>query len=198
MKTFRRSLPFLAVLTAVLPSWGAASTQAPEDFLKAGIDRVLAVAYAQSGDPLVTRLKPVLSDIFTFDGITRRAVGPAWRGFTPAQQAQITELFTELVMRTYAERFDPVSPVEISYGQPVDLGRNQVEIPTVVTYSGSNFAVIYRLQPEGGSWRVFDIIAEGVSLVGNYRAQFDSIVNRGGAPALIRSLQDNLAATPLR
>jgi phospholipid transport system substrate-binding protein len=146
----------------------------------------------------VTRLKPVLSDIFTFDGITRRAVGPAWRGFTPAQQAQITELFTELVMRTYAERFDSVSPVEISYGQPVDLGRNQVEIPTVVTYSGSNFAVIYRLQPEGGSWRVFDIIAEGVSLVGNYRAQFDSIVNRGGAPALIRSLQDNLAATPLR
>jgi phospholipid transport system substrate-binding protein len=85
---------------------------------------------------------------------------------------------------------------KIAYGSPVELGPDRREIPSRVTTSTSSdpVAVVYRLIKLPVGWRIYDVLIEGVSFVANYRAQFDEIIQRGGAPAVIRTLETKLAA----
>jgi phospholipid transport system substrate-binding protein len=85
---------------------------------------------------------------------------------------------------------------KIVYGTPVELAPDRREIPTrVITSSSSNsIAVVYRLIKLPAGWRIYDILIEGVGFVANYRAQFDDIIQKGGAPAVIRALETKLAA----
>lgn len=85
----------------------------------------------------------------------------------------------------------------MTFGNPTQLNPTRVEIPTTIQTSGATYSVIYRMELDSSStpsrWRVYDVIAEGVSLISNYRSQFAPIVGRGGAAALLRSLEAKLA-----
>ena len=133
---------------------------------------------------------------FAFDLVTRQAMGPGWRQFSPTDQKRVTDLFSELVIRTYSARVVGTQRPKIAYGTPVELAPDRREIPTRVTTSSSNepFAVVYRLIKLPTGWRIYDVLIEGVSFVANYRAQFDEIIQKGGAPAVIRTLEAKLAA----
>ncbi len=65
-------------------------------------------------------------------------------------------------------------------------------MPTSVEYEGNTYSVAYRMQQGESGWRIYDVIIEGVSMVGNYRSQFDAIIKRGGADALLQALAENL------
>jgi phospholipid transport system substrate-binding protein len=132
---------------------------------------------------------------FALDLVTRQAMGPGWRQFSAAEQKRITELFSELLIRTYSARVVGTERPKISYGAPVELAPDRREIPTRVITSSSNdpIAVVYRLIRLPAGWRVYDVLIEGVSFVANYRAQFDEIIQKGGAPAVIRTIEAKLA-----
>jgi len=176
----------------------AAAVTDPQTILKQAVDEVLGVAYAAPttppADPLVTRLRPVLEKYFSFELITRSAVGPGWSSFKSAEQQRTITLFTDLVIRTYSDKFEPGDRPKVTYGKPVEIDdTNRRELPTTITYAGKNYAVSYRLRllPEG--WRIYDVNIEGVSMVANYRAQFDPLFQKGGAAAIIAALEKNLA-----
>lgn len=175
-----------------------AAAASPEQFVQDGVAQVMAIVYdtPATDQPLSVRVRPVLEKDFDLDGITRRAVGPAWRQFTPEQQQKVTELFSEMVLRTYADRFEPKERPKITYRKTEDLGSGRVEVPSSITYQGQVYAVGYRLQQKEGRWRVYDVIIEGVSMVSNYRGQFDAILQKGGAKALIKSLEENVRHPP--
>ncbi len=99
-----------------------------------------------------------------------------------ARKKKLTDLFTTLIIRTYSEKFTPENtPSSISRKRP-ETAPGRVEIPTSLLYKGSRYTVIYRLEePEG--WRITDIVAEGVSLIANYRTHFDAEFKKGGADA---------------
>ncbi|HEX4201201.1 MAG TPA: ABC transporter substrate-binding protein, partial [Chthoniobacterales bacterium] len=79
-------------------------------------------------------------------------------------------------------------------GKTVSLSPDRCEIPTRVTApNGEPYAVVYRLINLSGGWRIYDVLIEGVSFVANYRAQFDDLVRRGGAAAVIKTLEAKLA-----
>lgn len=163
--------------------------------LIAGIEEVSAKLRAQPDQQdLVAILDEAANKHFSFTTTTRLAVGPAWRDFTPEQRTRATELFSRLMVRTYAARIQGETKPDISYGTAVELKAGRMEIPTTVRSGGQNYAVVYRLEldPAAG-WRVYDVTAEGVSLIANYRAQFDPLVKKSGAEGLIQSLQTKLA-----
>ena len=193
-------LPALFIVAVVAPC--RAATDTPETILRRGVDEVMAVVYDPSpGEaPLSVRVKPVLQKYFDFAGITRRAVGPGWRQLSSAQQKQATELFGEVVLRTYADRFQPKEKPTISYGKVVELSARRRELAQTVGYLGQNYSVAYRMeQQSSGGWLVYDIIIEGVSMVSNYRAQFEAVLQKGGPESLLKSLEDTLrdiASTP--
>ena len=189
--------------TLALVVFGAARLfyAAPVDdamtMLRNSVDEVLSIAYSSGAtQTLPRRVRPALEKSVAFDIVTRQAMGPGWRQFSPTDQKRVTELFSELLIRTYSARVVGTQRPKVVFGSPVALGSDRFEVPTRVTTPTSNepVAVGYRLVKLPNGWRIYDLLIEGVSFVANYREQFDEIIQRGGAAAVIRSLEAKLAA----
>ncbi len=188
-------LAFTLVLLAIAWSPVVASTADAETSLRKAVDQVLAVTQkSKGGRSMAEQIQPILERHVCFESMTRRAVGPGWRQFTPQQQAEATRLFTKLIIRSYSNKFTPGEQPQIKYLKPTTPGAGKVEIPTSTVYKGSRYSVTYRLE-DRGQWLITDILAEGVSFVANYRAQFDALVKKGGAVAVLDSLKQSVGRT---
>jgi phospholipid transport system substrate-binding protein len=190
-------LPLLFFASALLPfsvSYGQAAQA--EAHLRKSIDQVVEVLLQPgSAATHLQKLRPVLERSMCFETMTRRAVGPGWRDFSAPDQKAATDYFTTVVIRRYTEGFTLGERPVIKFLGTTTPGADRAEIKTNTIYEGKKYEVIYRLENRGG-WRVTDVIIEGVSLVANYRAQFDSLFKRGGAKAVLDSLQRSAARNP--
>lgn len=183
----------LAALFVLHGAAFAAATAEAEKRLHSAVDDVLAVAdRATTNRGLAESLRPVLQKYLSFEAMTRRAVGPGWRQFSKDQQKEATQLFTTLIIRTYSAKFTPGEHPAITFKPASAPAPGRVEVPTTLVYQGSRYAVIYRLEEVEG-WRITDIVAEGVSLIANYRSQFDAQFKKGGAAAVVSALSQSVA-----
>jgi phospholipid transport system substrate-binding protein len=191
------ALPVAAVVCSVFawPGPAVAAADSPEVTLKRGLGELLgSVKGRNNSDPveLAKRLRPILDRFFNFESLTRRALGPGWKELNAAQQKKATQLFSEIIIRSYTSRFDPSSEVDVQFIRSVDLGNGRQEVPAVARYQGNAVSVAYRVEPGPEGWRVYDVVIEGVSMASNYRSQFDSIRQKGGPDAIIRAMEDKL------
>lgn len=169
------------------------STAEAEKRLQVAVNDVLNVAdRARTNSALAESLQPVLAKYMSFDAMTRRAIGPGWRQFTPDQQRKVTQLFTTLVIRKYSSKFTLGEHPVVKFKAAQALAPGRVEVPTTLLYQGSQYNVTYRLE-EAEGWRITDVMVEGVSFVANYRAQFDAQFKKGGSNAVIGALSESLA-----
>lgn len=183
----------IAVLGLTVPNLEAAPDDAAVQKLKSAVNEVLAVAdTASSPSVLAQKLGPVLGKHVSFEVMTKRAVGPGWRSFTPEQQKKATDLFAKLIIRTYSAKFTPGEKPVIEYLAATTPAKGRVDVPTKMQYKGAKYSVSYRLE-QSGSWMITDVIIEGVSLIANYRSQLDAQFKRGGAQAVINSLNQSLS-----
>ncbi|MET0263482.1 MAG: ABC transporter substrate-binding protein [Rariglobus sp.] len=201
MKIHRLFLTLLGCVALLSVARADTATDDPVVMLRAGVDEGLAIAYdTQSTTPLADRIRPSLEKYFTFEGITRRAVGPGWRQFSAEEKTKATQLFSDLVIRTYANKFEPGPRPVISFGKtiiPDSTRPNLRELPTTITYEGKAYSVSYRVEQVNGTWKVYDMNIEGVSMIANWRAQLDPIFQKGGVKAVISALEKNIPlATP--
>ncbi len=170
-----------------------ASSDQAEKRLQTAVNEVLEVANATSNqEALATALRPVLQKHLSFEAMTRRAVGPGWRQFSDDQKKQATQSFTTLIIRTYSSKFTPGEHPEVQYKATMTPAAGRVEIPTSLLYQGSRYNVTYRLEQAEG-WKITDVLIEGVSLVANYRSQFDAEFKKGGANAVVGALSQSVA-----
>ncbi len=200
-----RNLSSLATLGVLLLAFAPATWAGPAEdaraALGAGIEEVSAALRDRPAqENLITLLDTLADKHFAFETTTRLAVGPGWREFTPEQRTQATDLFSRLIIRTYADRINGDKPPEISFGTATELRANRVEVPSRVVADGQTYAVTYRLELDKteNRWRIYDVVAEGVSLISNYRSQFDPIVRRDGAKGLLAALENQLANVAAR
>ncbi|RFC44084.1 MAG: phospholipid transport system substrate-binding protein [Verrucomicrobia bacterium] len=187
-------LSALVVLCAS-PLASAATAETPDATLNRGLAEILSVVKGHpSNNPaeLAKRLRPTLEKFFNFESLTRKALGAGWKDLTKEQQTQAVKLFSEIIIRSYTSKFDPNSQVEIQFAKAQDLGDGRKEVPAAAKYQGKVVAVSYRMETALEAWRVYDVIVEGVSLAANYRAQFDSIRQKGGSEALLKAMEDKL------
>lgn len=187
---------FLLLLAPLLLLQGTAlaSTEAAEKSLHSAVDEVLNVAdHATSNSALATSLRPILLKRISFDAMTRRAIGPGWRQFTPDQQKKAVDFFATLIIRTYSAKFTPGEHPVIKFKPGIATAPGRVEVPTTLLYQGSHYEVVYRLE-EAEGWRITDVVIEGVSLIANYRTQFDAQYKKGGADAVISALTQSVNA----
>lgn len=188
-----RALVFLATLT-LLSAPAFASTAEAEKRLHSAVDEVVKIAeHASSISALAESLRPILQKYLSFDAMTRRAIGPGWRQFSKDEQAQAIKLFTTLIIRTYGSKYTPGEQAVITFKAASTPAPGRVEVPTTLLYQGSRYSVIYRLE-EAEGWRITDVVVEGVSLVANYRSQFDAQFKKGGASAVMSALSQSVAA----
>jgi phospholipid transport system substrate-binding protein len=181
-------------LLAAIPHSFASSSAAAEDFLKKSVSEVVSIAKSSpNSTALADSLRPLLLKTISFDAMTRRAVGPGWRQFTAEQQKESIRFFSTLIIRTYSGKFTPGELPEITYKAATSPTPERVEVSTMTLYKGSKYNVIYRLEEIDG-WRITDVVIEGVSMVANYRTQFDAEFKQGGADAVLGALKKSGSA----
>jgi phospholipid transport system substrate-binding protein len=170
-------------------------TEEADNRLKKAVGEVVTIAaHAPDRKTLSEQVKPVLQGILSFETMTRRAIGPGWRQFTPAQQQEATGLFTTLIIRTYTAKFTPGELPSVTFKAASTPSPGRVEVPTTSSYNGSSYDVVYRLEESEG-WKITDVVIEGVSMIANYRTQFDAEFTQGGANAVIKALNHSLSSS---
>lgn len=185
---------FILAVSLLWQGVSSAATDEAEKRLKSAVDDVISIAdRASSNAALAEDLRPVLTKAISFEAMTRRAVGPGWRQFSGEQQKKATGLFTTLIIRSYSSKFTIGEHPVVKYKAAAEPAPGRVEVPTTLLYKGSDYNVTYRLEASEG-WRITDVLVEGVSLIANYRAQFDAQFKKGGAEAVLNSLAQTVAS----
>ena len=138
----------------------------------------------------VDRLREVLSPIFDYEEMAKRALGIHWRSRTPAEQEEFARLFRNFIERVYADKIDLYKGEKVVFGrETLDKDFAQVE-STMVGDKNEEFSVIYRLRQNNGKWKVYDAVIENISIVNNYRAQFDRVINGSSYQELVKKIKD--------
>lgn len=190
-------LRIVVALVAALALAGiAAAQEAPDALVKRVSEEVLQVVKTdpkiQAGDRDRIRevLETKLAPHFDFERMTALAVGRGWRQATPQQQKQLVDQFRTLLVRTYSNAFVQYRNETISY-KPfrADPGATDVTVRTEVVRPGqAPVQIDYTLGKKGNEWKAYDVIVGGVSLVTNYRDEFNAQIQSGGIDGLVRSL----------
>lgn len=185
MTTPRLFLLLTVLVTLAVP---AMAQSVAEQKVRSNNDELITIAEkVPNNEVLMQKVRPVLEKNMSFPAMTRRAIGPGWKTFTPDQQKKAISLFTDLIIRRYAGRYTIGERPEVTYKTVATPAPGRAEVPTVVLYKGSKYEVIYRLE-QSEDWRITDVVVEGVSFVGNYRSQFDAQFQKGGATAVLAAL----------
>jgi phospholipid transport system substrate-binding protein len=138
-----------------------------------------------------------LAPHFDFELITRSAVGRDWSKASPAQRQQLIAAFRALLVSTYAKSLAKYSGEQVVF-KPSRPGTREgtVVVPTEITGGGGPpIPIDYRMHKEGGTWQVYDLVIDNVSMISNYRGQFRASIARSGIDGLIRELESKATGT---
>jgi phospholipid transport system substrate-binding protein len=188
----RRRLASLAVvLLATTAGAGPARAGQPTEVLRQSTEQIRQILEDPTRSLPDKRLavRRVAEQIFDVTEAARRALGPHWLRRTPAEREEFVRLFAELLEYTYVSRIDQYAGERVHYtGESVE-GDHAAVRGRIVTPQGVEVPVEARLHRRGDRWLVYDLHVENVSLVGNYRAQFDRIVRTASWEELVRRLR---------
>jgi phospholipid transport system substrate-binding protein len=184
----------MLVFALVVAVAGPALAGAPTDQLKQHVDEVIKALSDPSlqGKPAPRRaaVRKISEDIFDYPETARRALGQHWNGRTPDEQREFVQLFADLLDRAYFSKIDRYQGEKVRYGAETINGDEAMVKTTIVTRAGgSEVPVDYRMHQAGGRWLVYDVNIEGVSLVSNYRTQFNKIVQTESYATLVQKLR---------
>ena len=190
-----RALPALAAVLFAVPAW---AQEAPDALVKRVSQEVLTIVKSdpkvRAGDQARIRevVETKLAPNFDFARMTALAMGRNWSKATPEQQAQLAEQFKTLLVRTYSSAITTYKDETIEY-KPLrmDAGASDVIVRTQVNRAnGAPVPIDYSLaKGADGNWKAYDVIVGGVSLVTNYRDEFNDQIKAGGVDGLIKKLQ---------
>ena len=172
----------------------------PMATIKGPIDALIDILndpqYKTPGTKIVQRnqIWKTVKSMFDFREISRRAVARNWREFNDAEKTQFTDVFADFLGNTYIDKIQGEYHNEkIVYLSQDFYSDRYAEVKTQILRETVEIPVNYRmLKGDEGSWKVYDIIVEGVSLVKNYRTQFASILKKETPAQLIQRLNEKL------
>lgn len=168
---------------------------APTDQLKSSVEQIVKVLE----DPALktesrvkdrrAAIRKEAEVVFDFTETAKRALGRHWQGLSEKDRQEFTGLFTDLIERAYISKIERYSGERIAYaGEAIDGGLATVRT-RFVTKQGTEVPVDYRMQQRGDRWLVYDVSVEGVSLINNYRTQFDRIIQTSSYAELVRKMK---------
>jgi phospholipid transport system substrate-binding protein len=168
----------------------------PLELVRTAVDKAVQILKdpkLQSQDKKKERidgLREALNPIFDYEEMAKRALGAHWRRRTPAEQEEFVKLFRDFLEKIYSDKVDLYGGEKVRFGREViDKDFAQVE-SVVIRPKGEEIAVIYKLRQMNGQWKVYDAVVENISIVNNYRSQFDRIISSSSYEELVKRLQE--------
>jgi phospholipid transport system substrate-binding protein len=167
---------------------------APVQALDTGLLAIMKAGARAGTAGRAAQIGPVVDRSFDIPLMTRLAVGPAWTGFAPADQAALVAAFRRLTVNTYARNFDGFSGQSFAIQPQVETrGGDKLVRTTLSDPSGQPVAIAYRLRQSGGGWRIIDVFYKSISQLTTRRSDFAQVLAQGGARGLVAHL-DAMAA----
>jgi phospholipid transport system substrate-binding protein len=174
----------------------AANAGAPSEQLRNTVDQVLVILLDPALKPEPQKnerreqLRRVIFARFDFSEMARRSLGPEWRRRSPAEQQEFTNLFTDLLQESYIGTIESYSGEKVSYGRETQDQDNAEVQTTLMTKGDATYSINYRLRLLGKDWKVYDVVVENISLVNNYRSQFNRVISKSSYDELVRTMKE--------
>jgi len=186
------ALPAPVAAQAAAPA-NAALTAAPRKIIDDAAVEIVAIL-ARKDDPAekrVAEIEAIAYELFDFTTMSKLVLARNWRKMTAQQRTDFVREFKRHLSHTYGTRLDRYDQERVDvYGAQVEQ-RNDVTVKTRIV--GGQFAgaeISYRLRQQAAEWKIIDVVIEGVSLVSNYRSQFQEVLNTGTIDDLMAKLRD--------
>jgi len=192
---FRRGLVLLLLVFGIaLPGWAGE----PTDAIKQTTDKILSILTNPSlkGSSKTAEreklIRQAIDERFDWEEMSRRSLARYWDQRSDGEKKEFVRLYSDLLERTYMDKVEGYSGEKVTYeGESIDNGYAVVKVK-IVTKKNTDIRVHYRLKRDGNKWLVYDVSIEGVSLVNNYRTQFNNIILKSSYENLVKRLRDRV------
>ena len=198
MKLKTRLCLSIVAFLILLFSGKAANAGEPTEAIRGAVNQGVEILKSAKLDnqkqrvQVIDRLRQIVYPLFDFNEMAMRSLGPNWRRLNPQQQKEFASTFTALLEKTYADQIDLYDGQQVVYaGESVDGDYARVD-SRIIDKKGQTYSVAYRLHKVDGKWRIYDVVAENISLVNNYRAQFNRVIAKSSFEELLKTMKQQV------
>ena len=192
---------FVVTLTLVVGGSAAAQAGEPTEAIRGAVNQGVEILKNAKLDnqkqraQVIDRLRQIVYPLFDFNEMAMRSLGANWRRLQPEQRKEFVSTFTALLEKTYADQIDLYEGQKVVYGaETIDGNFAQVD-SRIIDKNGQTYSVVYRLHRVDNKWRIYDVVAENISLVNNYRSQFSRVIAKSSFEELLRVMKQQLGQT---
>lgn len=195
----RLGVLLLATVVALLLSPIGAVAATPTASIQGAIDGVIKILNTDSLKGEAKRqvrrdkIRGAIGSSFSFEAMGKRSLGKHWKKLTDAEKIEFVEVFGTMIENSYISKLEKYTDEKVLYEKET-IKKSSAEVRTkVITSSGTKIPINYRMSNKTGSWLVYDVVVEGVSLVRNYRSQFAQVLKKEPIATLITTLREKSA-----
>jgi len=184
---------------AVLAADNSGGAVSPRVDVQATLDQMVKIVELYPGEenvkPRREKLREVIAPKFDFENMARSSLGTHWNTIPDVDRREFVRIFSDLLAKTYLKRIENIrsDTVRVDSERFNDPPTSAV-IKTTVTYKGDKFPIDYRMAAGAGGWKVYDVIIENISLVSNYRTEFNGIIRNEQFAGLMKRLRNKITA----
>jgi len=185
----------LVILIFAFPVYAGA----PLDSVKKCVNEVIGIV----GDPKLKsesakeikkeKLRVLYKQMFDEIEFSKRTLTRNWNNFTPAQREEFVKLFEQVLEKAYGDKVLSYTNEKVDFYKETMLSANQAEVQSRIITSSKEVPVFYRVILKDGKWKVYDVVVENVSLVQNYRTQFNDILAKDKPEQLLEILRKKVS-----
>jgi len=184
----------LSLVMGTSGAWAAQPTQVVKEVIENALNVLNNPSYTK--EQKRRKVKSIVDPHFDYREMAKLSLGPTWHSINAGQRNEFVHLFSQLLEASYADKIVKYAQrVKIDYVSEVPMG-NRAEVRTMVVKPNDRIPLSYRLLSEDGTWKVYDVIIEGVSLVNNYRSQFRRIIHQHSYAGLVQRLRTRVSEMP--
>jgi phospholipid transport system substrate-binding protein len=183
----------------ILASGAFATSQGPMNQMKTTIDAMLVTLKDHSMDQASRRqkLRSLILARLDLRSMSQRVLAQYWRKATDPQKERFTELFTDLLSRSYISNIEAYTDERVDYVGERLKGDRYALVKTVIVTKDTDIPINYKMhRNKGGEWLAYDVLIEEVSLVSTYRSSYQEIARNQGIDGLLTRMEQKLAKTP--
>ena len=140
------------------------------------------------------KLRVIYKDMFDEIEFSKRTLTRNWNKFSPAERVEFVKLFEQVLEKSYIDKILDYSNEKVNFYKESMLSDNQAEIQTKIVTASKEIPIFYRMILKDGKWKVYDVVVENVSLVQNYRTQFNDILAKNTPEQLLEILRKKVKA----
>ncbi|MFT5519606.1 MAG: phospholipid transport system substrate-binding protein [Enterobacterales bacterium] len=186
------SLNKLSILLMLLINVACSNIYAntPTEALELTLNKLLAIAQNKAMDKATQKneIFNVVNQDIDFEALSRRVVSKTWENTTADQKTQFKKLFSNIIVNTYFSLLEDYSDEKISYEKEQIKNSKYAIVDTLILTDKNKVPVRYRLFKSGDSWKIYDLVPEGISLVSSYQRNYSTILKKQGMDGLLEEM----------